>query len=159
MHFSKTLLASAFILGLGLGAANVALAAETAGHAGHQATEFVLTLNNGAKWQGDDNMIRGMDAIRSTLAPHVAAVHGGSLSAEQYQALASGITDQVDFMVTNCKLTPETDEQFHMVLGQVLDGVHEMETGPDRAAGAVRIASALNAYGDYFVHPGWQPLD
>ena len=29
----------------------------------------------------------------------------------------------------------------------------------DRAAGAVRIASALNAYGDYFVHPGWQPLD
>lgn len=159
MHIPKTLLASAFMLGLAFGAANVGIAAETAGHAGHQATELALTLNNGAKWQGDDNMTRGMEAIRSTLAPHVAAIHGGSLSAEQYRTLASGITDQVDFMVTNCKLSPETDEQFHMVLGQVLDGVHDMETGPDRAAGAIRIASALNAYGNYFDHPGWQPLE
>ena len=104
-------------------------------------------------------MIRGMNAIRTSLATAIPAIHSKTLPADQYKALAVAIQGQVDFMVTNCKLTPEVDEQFHMVLGQVLDGVSEMQAGQTPEAGAVRIVSALNSYGEYFVHPGWQPLE
>ena len=62
-------------------------------------------------------------------------------------------------MITNCKLAPEVDEQFHMVLEQVLTGVSEMKAEQTQEAGAVRIVTALNSYGDYFTHPGWQPLE
>jgi len=155
----KMLAATALILSLALGATSAAYAAEPASHAGHQASELALHLNAGAKWQGDDNMIGGMNAIRASIGPLVPAIHAKTLATDQYKRLATDIQEQVDFMVANCKLTPEADEQFHMVLVQVLDGASVMDAGPDREAGAVRIVTALNSYGEYFAHPGWQPLE
>ncbi len=34
-----------------------------------------------------------------------------------------------------------------------------MEAGSEPRAGAVLVVEALNAYGEHFEHPGWQPLD
>ena len=62
-------------------------------------------------------------------------------------------------MLANCKLRPEVDEQFHMVLEQVLEGITEMQSGQSPDLGVVRIVSALNAYGDHFQHPGWKRLE
>lgn len=152
-------LATALILGLSPGATGAASATEPAAHAGHQASELVLRLNGGAKWQGDDNMIRGMNAIRASISPLVPAIHGKTLPADEYKRLATDIQGQVDFMVANCKLSPEADEQFHVVLAQILDGVSAMDAGLDPEAGAVRIVAALNGYGEYFAHPGWQRLE
>lgn len=159
MPTRKMLVAAALILSLPIGATVAALATEPAAHAGHQANDLVPRLNAGAKWQGDDNMISGMNAIRASIGPLIPAIHARTLSAGDYQRLATDIQSQVDFMVANCKLSPEADEQFHIVLAQVLDGVSAMEAGPEREAGAVRIVSALNSYGDAFAHPGWQPLE
>jgi hypothetical protein len=159
MNTTKLIAASIIALGLGIAAGNpIALAAST-GHEGHQASELVLTLNAGAKWQGDDNMIKGMDGIRAAVAPRVPAIHGKTLPASDYQAMAADIQSQVDFMVTNCQLTPDVDEQFHIVLGEVMEGVTELQAEPTSEAGAVRIVTALNAYGDHFSHPGWQPIE
>jgi len=72
---------------------------------------MALTLNAGAKWQGDDNMIKGMEGIRGAIVPRLAVIH-----------------DQ----------TPEVDEQLHMVLEQVLNGVSELQNGPDQRAGAAK---------------------
>jgi hypothetical protein len=74
-------------------------------------------------------------------------------------ALAGEIEAQVDFMVENCKLTPEVDEQFHIVLGHVLDGVSELKSETDPRAGAVLVVEALNAYGSHFEHANWQPIE
>ena len=60
-------------------------------------------------------------------------------TADQYKILAADIQGQAEFMVTNCKLTPEVDEQFHMVLGEVLDGVAEMESGATAESGVFEL--------------------
>ena len=62
-------------------------------------------------------------------------------------------------MLANCKLSPEVDEQFHMVLEQVLEGITEMQSDQSPDLGVVRIVADLNAYGDHFQHPGWQRLE
>lgn len=36
--------------------------------------------------------------------------------------------------------------------------VSTMREGGDPEAGAVKVVEALDAYGDYFEHPGWQKL-
>lgn len=159
MQHYKMVVATALIFNLAIGTTGVTYATEPAAHAGHKATDLLLRLNAGAKWQGDDNMMSGMNAIRSSISPLVPAIHAKTLPADDYKRLATDIQGQVDFMVANCKLSPEADEQFHIVLAQVLDGISVMEAGPDREAGAVRIVTALNSYGEYFTHPGWQPLE
>lgn len=155
MRLTLISLAAAAALGL---AAPAALA-ETASHEGHAAQALALTLDNGAKWQGDDVMLRGMTAIRAALASRSPAIHDNTLPAGEYLALAAEVQAQVDDMVANCQLSPAVDEQFHMVLGQVLEGTAAMEAGTDARAGAVQIVEALNAYGRHFDHPGWEPLE
>lgn len=59
---------------------------------------------------------------------------------------------QVDYVVANCQL-PE-----HVVLEQMLDGLAAMKTETGRAQGAAKIVQALELYGAYFDHAGWQPL-
>jgi len=61
-------------------------------------------------------------------------------------------------MVENCVLEPEVDEQFHIVLGEVMTGISALEAG-EVETGAVTIVQALNAYGEHFEHPGWQMID
>tara|TARA_R110002050_G_scaffold260658_2_gene400291 strand:- start:11113 stop:11586 length:474 start_codon:yes stop_codon:yes gene_type:complete len=133
--------------------------AETTSHQEHAASELALSLNAGEKWQGDANMHQGMEAIRTALAGQLVAIHEDRLPTDDYKSLAAVVIEQTDFMIENCVLEPEVDEQLHSVLGQVIEGAFDMEEGSDRRAGAVRIVQALNAYGEHFEHPGWQPLD
>lgn len=133
--------------------------AQTSSHEGHASAELSLTLNSGEKWQGDASMIKGMSGIRDAMARRMEAIHDNTLPADSYPTLAAEVQGQVDYMVENCRLSPEVDEQLHMVLGQVLEGVAAMEGGDDQRAGAVRIMQALNAYGEHFEHPGWQGLE
>lgn len=157
MNFRKHLILPGLIIALG--AWSAPSWAATTSHEGHQSAAIELTLDGQAKWQGDENMLKGMNGIRNALATRLPAIHDGSLPATDYKTLASEVQAQVDFMVTNCKLAPEVDEQFHIVLGHVLDGVAELEGDADPRSGAVRVVQALNAYGTYFEHPNWQPLE
>ncbi|MFC3166080.1 hypothetical protein [Ciceribacter thiooxidans] len=157
MNFRRHLILPGLVFALG--AWSAPSWAATTSHEGHQAATIELTLNGQTKWQGDENMLKGMDGIRSALATRLPAIHDASLQPADYKTLASEVQAQVDFMVTNCKLAPEVDEQFHIVLGHVLDGVAELEGDADPRSGAVLVVQALNAYGTYFEHPNWQPLE
>ncbi len=152
-HIAPALFGIAFALSAGAGIA------ESTSHQGHAASELSLTLNGGAKWQGDDNMFKGMDALRTAMATKLEVIHEDQLPAEDYNSLAATVLAQTDFMIEHCDLEPEVDEQFHRVLGQVIEGAFEMEEGSEPRAGAVMIIQALNAYGEHFEHPGWKPLD
>jgi hypothetical protein len=147
------------LFGIALSLTPVSGFAESTSHDAHGASELVLTLNAGAKWQGDDNMLKGMDAIRTAMATNLEAIHEDSLPAEDYKTLAAAVMVQTDFMIENCELEPAVDEQLHSVLGQVIAGASDMEAGSEPRAGAVMIVEALNAYGEHFEHPGWQPLN
>jgi hypothetical protein len=157
MKTGTSLGALAVALSLAVGIPAIA-AAETATHQGHDAAGLEIVLNNGAKWQGDQNMYTGMTAIRGAIAANVEAIHGGTLSADAAREMAGAIQAQLDFMLANCVLEPAVDEQFHVVLAQVTEGVSDLEAG-NAQDGALKIVQALNAYGEHFEHPGWQAFD
>jgi hypothetical protein len=157
MQTAKSLATLAVALALALGTHGIA-AAETAAHDGHAVSTLEIVLNDGAKWQGDQNMLTGMSAIHGTMSANLDAIHAGSLPADAARGMAADVQKQIDFMVENCVLEPEVDEQFHIILGEVMTGVSALEEG-EVEPGAVKIVQALNAYGEHFEHPGWQMID
>jgi hypothetical protein len=151
------------ILGLALGAALAlagaeAIAAGGHSHDGHATGAIELNLDNGKKWQIDAPLQKGMEEIRRSLAASLDKIHHGKASNAEFTALADSVEQQVDYITQNCKLPEQADAELHVVIGQVLDGVETMRKGVDRRAGAVKLVEALDAYGEYFDHPGWQKL-
>lgn len=149
-------LAAALAVALSLAMAPAIATAQDHSHGGD--AETALELNNGAKWQGDQNMIDGMSAIRSTMAANLEAIHSGALAPDAAKVVAADVQKQVDFMVEKCVLEPAVDAQFHVVLGEVMNGVAALDAGAVEE-GAVTIVQALNAYGTHFEHPEWQSLE
>ena len=92
------------------------------------------------------------------MTANLEAIHAGSLPAEAAKGMAVDVQKQVDFMVENCVLEPEVDEQFHVILGEVMTGISALEEG-EVEPGTVSIVKALNAYGEHFEHPGWQSIE
>lgn len=154
MFTSKSILPAVLALGLSL---TPALAAETHSHHGAAATAK-LTLDHGKKWQTDDVLRRGMGEIRSAMAQSLEPIHKGAFTPAQYDALAGRIQGQLDDVVKNCKLPEAADQQLHIVLEQIIDGVAGMKAATARDKGAVKVVQALGQYGKYFDHAGWQPL-
>jgi hypothetical protein len=152
------ILSAAALLGLG---ARVALAQEHSHahdhHAQHASESPQLTLNDGKKWETDDNLRQAMSRIRDALSAEVHAIHSGKATGEQYKALAQKTNDQITFMVKNCKLDQKADTMLHLVLAEIIAGTDAM-LGKDvneARKGAEKIAAALDNYGKYFAHPGW----
>lgn len=114
-----------------------------------------LTLDHGKKWQTDAALRKGMDGIRHDLTAKLPQIHDGKLPPAGYGELAEKMHGHIEYMVGNCKLSPEADAQLHLVLGQVVEGSDLMKAGPDRMSGAVKIVQALDAYGRHFDHSGW----
>ena len=126
-------------------------------HEQHTAATSQLTLNNGKKWETDENLRLGMTRIRDALSAELPAIHSDKATAEQYQALARKTNDQVAFMVKSCKLDQKTDQMLHLVLTDIMAGADAM-SGKDineARKGAEKIAGAVDNYGTYFAHPGW----
>ncbi len=127
----------------------------------HAAGGAKLVLDHGKKWQTDAVARRSMDTLRAALAANLKAIHAGNQTDAQYAALADKVNAEVANMVQNCKLEPKVDEQFHIVLTDLLAAADAMQ-GKDKDAsprhGAERMAKALDQYGRYFQHPGWKRL-
>ena len=157
--FTKRNLVSALLaIGLTLGISGGAVAAESHSHDGHDAGKMELTLDDGKKWKGDDSLRKAMGEIRVAIASRLDEIHENRLPAKEYKALAKSVQGQIDYMVENCDLPVAEDEQLHIVLNQIIEGIDEMEEGSHPRNGAVKIVQAHNAYGKYFKHLGWQPL-
>lgn len=150
------LLAGALVLALATSKAGVA--ADAHQHAAGEHGE--LLLDHGHKWPTDAPLRQGMAAIRAALAARHDAIHQGSLAAADFQALASELETQVAGIVANCRLEPAADANLHLVIARLLAGAAAMQgrSGTAPAAGAVQAIEAINDYGRYFDHPGWQPL-
>lgn len=159
MFTRKPLVFSLLAIGLVLGLPGVAAAAtEEHSHDGHEAGSMELTLDAGKKWRGNDHLRKAMGEIRVAIASRLGEIHENNLPAREYKTLATSVQGQIDYMVENCNLPEAEDEQLHIVLNQIIEGIGEMEEGSEPRSGAVKIVQAHNAYGKYFEHPGWQPL-
>jgi len=155
MRPMKSLLATLLTAGLALGAASPTLAA---GEHSHDAATMALTLDHGKKWPTDASLRKGMSGIRTVMASALEPIHKGTLPTTRYGELAMAIEGEVDQIVKNCKLPDAADAQLHIVLAQLLEGVEAMKGGEHRQGGAVKVVSALDAYGKHFDHADWTPL-
>ena len=126
------------------------------GYASH--AELTLSLDHGAKWQTDEALRTGMSAIREAFVPLIEDIHADRLDEARYTGLADGAEAQVNYIVENCKLPEEPDQQLHLVLAHMLEGIELLRTPGEGRNGAVAVIEGLNAYGEHFDHPDWQAL-
>ncbi len=155
MSLSKLFIPTVIAFGLTL--ATPAVSKEPHSHGDAPAT-VQLRLDQGKKWQTDDALRRGISEIRTAMAQSLTPIHKHAFTPTQYNALAGLIQTQIDYVIGNCKLQEKADQQLHIVLEQMIDGVAAMKGGADRDKGAVKIVRALDQYGKYFDHPGFRPL-
>lgn len=152
---------AALLLALGSGMP-AAMAAEHQHHQHHQHQQeagSTLSLDNGKQWATDQPLREGMAAMRQLLAPQLPAINAGKLDKAGYAKLGQQIEAQVGKIVANCKLDQRTDAMLHPLLADLLSGAAAMQgKGGSAAAGAQQAVKALNNYGRYFQHPGWQAL-
>jgi hypothetical protein len=131
------------------------------GHQHHGKVEQKLELNAGKKWTTDEALRKGMASLRTSVAAALPAAHAGKATVADYEGLGKEMGAQVGYIVENCKLEPKADAQLHLVLEQIVSGIDTVEgkgAEKNRAMGVVHVAQALNTYGKYFDHTGWQSI-
>lgn len=142
-----------------LGASPYILAAESAAHNhSHGSIEPTkLQLNAGKKWATDEPLRQAMNSINQAMTKALPAIHKNQFGNDNYQALASAISEKVAYAIQNCKLEPQADAMLHLVITDLMEGAETMRgtTSKSRHDGAVQAVEALKAYGKYFQHTGW----
>jgi hypothetical protein len=137
-----------------------ALAQHQHGHEHGAATAAVsnMQLDNGQKWPTDEPLRAGMAAIHAAFKADHPAIHAGTETDAQYEALAGTIETQVNAIIASCKLPPAADANLHYAVADLLAGVALMRgSDPERTRhdGAALVHGALQAYGKHFDDPQW----
>lgn len=159
--YSISSLLRAACLTFGLAIAGAQAAETSAHHHEHGSASVELSLNNGNKWTTDEALRHGMQNIRLTMQSSLHDIHGGMFSDTQYNELAGKISNEVSYVVVNCKLEPQADAQLHLIIAEMMDGVEVMKgkvKEVNRQAGAVKVLKALDNYAAYFNHPDWKSI-
>ena len=148
---------AATVLALAIGPA--AWSQHQHGHDSGQAAVGQMRLDGDKKWATDASLRAGMAAIRAAFEADHPAIHAGTETDAQYEALAGAIEAQVNAIIANCRLPPEADANLHYAVADLLAGVVVMRgQDPERTRhdGAALVHGALRAYGKYFDDPDWQ---
>jgi hypothetical protein len=158
MNTRSTLLAVALAAAFAVGASAPAIAADPHQHGADAPTK--LALDHGKKWATDAPLRKNMADIRAALAAKQEGIHKGTLAAADYKALGATVEAKVATIVAECKLDPAADANLHLIVADLIAGADAMQgkSATKPAAGAVQVVQATNRYGQYFDHPGWQPL-
>lgn len=117
------------------------------------------TLKLGEKWRTDEAVRFGMDNIRQAVSVSQGDIIQGKLNSQDYLAIADVVDRNVTDMVKKCKLSPEVDKAFHIVVLVDLKGsVEFMQVSRNlqtQRVGALAVLQTLRNYGKYFQHNGW----
>jgi hypothetical protein len=112
-----------------------------------------MQLDNGRKWATDAPLRTGMAAIQLAFDADHAAIHAGTESDAQYEALAGRIEAEVRNIIAQCHLSPAADANLHFAIADFGRGVSLMrgeDPGRLRHDGAALVHGALIAYTTYF---------
>lgn len=170
LKFTIHATAMTFVACLLAGTATMALAEEEHAHAAAPATDMHaehmhsgsgamianMQLDHGRKWATDAPLRAGMAAIRTAFEGDHLAIHAGTETDAQYDALADRIEQAVQGIVANCHLTPAADANLHYAIADLTRGVSVMrgkDAARSRENGAALVHGALLAYAKYFDDP------
>jgi len=148
------MIAGALIAMLAFGSASFA---QDSGAAHEHQTVHALDLkhNDGGKWATDGSLRKGMKSIRQSFRSRLPGIREKRLELEQYEALADEVDAQLNYMFNNCDLPPEADAELHKLLAFVSGAVSGLRSEKNRRDGMMSLHKALDAYPEYFDHPGW----
>ena len=117
------------------------------------------TLKLGEKWSTDEVVRFGMDNIRQAVSLSQGDIIQGKLNSQDYLAIADAVDRNVTDMVKKCKLSPDADKAFHIVVLVDLKGSVEFmrvsRNVQTQRVGALAVLQTLRNYGKYFQHNGW----
>ncbi len=97
-----------------------------------------------------------MTQIRAAVDMLTPVFEAGQLSSEQARQLGEVVMGSVNTMIEECALAPEADANLHIILGHLLVAAGELDAAPQSPAGLPALKAALDTYGHYFQHPGWE---
>ena len=124
-------------------------------HEHHAAHALDLDDNDGRKWTTDASLRKGMQSIRQSFQSRLPGFREKRLESGQYEALADEVDKQLNYMFNNCDLPPEADAELHKLLAFVSGAASGLRSEENRRNGMMSLHRALDAYPEYFDHPGW----
>lgn len=125
-------------------------------HHGHdQHSAAGLLLNDGKRWKTDAALRQGMQQIKVTTMAATNAFHNDTLTSADANKLSLKISEQVNYLIKNCKLEPDADATLHVLLGDFLSAAQIIKAEPLSSEGMPVMVKALIAYPRYFDHPDW----
>jgi hypothetical protein len=121
-------------------------------HQHEPSTKSALTLNQGKKWETDAPLREGMASIR-----RIAGSAAEKPTPEANQRAAKQMNDEIQKIFKNCKLNAKADAMLHLILADLMGSIASLND-PKGASGEsyAKIGKALDHYGQYFDHPGWE---
>jgi len=125
-------------------------------HAHEDHASSGLSLNNGVQWETDAVLRHEMMEIRAAVENVAPTFDAGQLALAQAQQLSATVRGSVNTMIAQCELEPEADANLHSILAVLLAGAAALESSPMSSEGVPALKEALQAYGQYFNHTGWQ---
>lgn len=123
-------------------------------HEHHSAHVLDLNHKEGRKWATDESLRKGMHAIRQSFQSRLPGFREKSLEPGQYEALADEVDDQLNYMFNNCDLPPDADAELHKLLAFISGAASDLRRENKRRNGMMSLHKALDAYHEYFDHPG-----
>jgi len=148
----KVIIISIYLLTAGLSNVEAGADADHHSHKGHETSG--LSLNQGSKWKTDAPLRQGMLKINDEFKKFSASFHNDTLTKKDASKLAKNINEQVEYLITNCKLKPEADATLHVLIGDLLQGADALSKKPLSMNGMPKIHKALMLYTEYFDQPG-----
>jgi hypothetical protein len=124
-------------------------------HAAHTAPTESPTLPAGQLWPTDAPLREAMSRIRTAIETNVHAHENEQVSAADATTLATAIEEDVNFMIKNCKLEPQSDAALHALIGRMLNAAASLKNDPASDAGVPQLLAVLHDYQATFDHPGW----
>lgn len=125
----------------------------------HQAMEAGAHLDlerpETGKWASDASLREGMAGIRDAFEPAHESYRSDEFDAASAAELADTVEQQVNFMFANCQLPADADAELHKLLAAALGAARSLRESDDLHQGLHQLHEVLQAYGEYFDHPGW----
>lgn len=125
------------------------------GHQHHAPPAAVAhDMSSAQKYETDAPLRKGMREIRAAVDA-LGHYERGHMGPEQATGFATGVQEQVSYLIANCKLDPQADAALHGIIAKLSAGAQSLKADPTDTTAIPRMREALQQYTHQFNDPGW----